>query len=126
MGQYMRGDVLLAPVALDSRSPAKARPVIVISTCPDGTVHVCPVSSRPPTDAPSIPLGIDDFENGGLDLFEESYIMTSRVVTLRSGQVIGKRGRLTKEALADITGRVPDCLVPGDKTPKRKTGPCRR
>jgi hypothetical protein len=107
MGQYWRGDVLLAPVALDNRTPAKTRPVVVISASGDGTIRVCPISSRPPTDAPCLPITIDDFASGGLDLFSASYVMTSRVITLRSGQVIGKKGRVTKEYLADLAGRTP-------------------
>lgn len=122
MGQYLRGDVLLASVALDNRSVPKTRPVIVICASEDGTVHVCPVSSKPPTDAPSLPLTIDDFATGGLDLFGESYIMTTRVVTLRSGQVIGKKGRLTHDSLAEIASRVPDILLPGKGPMQKKTG----
>lgn len=113
MGQYGKGDVLLASVALDNRSGKKTRPVIVISTTEDGMVHVVPVSSKPPDDAPSTPLSIDDFATGGLDLFTESYVMTSRVVILRRNEVIGKRGRLTAESLAEITRRVPGTFMPG-------------
>lgn len=107
MGQYVRGDVLLASVALDDRTPPKTRPVIVIGTEESGYVHICPVSSKPPSDAPCLPLAIDDFATGGLDLFSESYIMTSRVLTLRTGAVIGKKGRLNSEALAEVLARVP-------------------
>jgi len=116
MGQYLRGDVLLASVALDNRSAPKTRPVIVVCASADETVLVCPVSSKPPTDAPSLPLTIDDFAAGGLDLFGESYIMTSRIVTLRSGQVIGKKGRLTSDSLDEVTGRVPPSLLPGPQS----------
>lgn len=116
MGQYLRGDALLASVALDNRSAPKTRPVIVVCASADGTVLVCPVSSKPPTDAPSLPLTIDDFAAGGLDLFGESYIMTSRIVTLRSGQVIGKKGRLTSDSLDEVTGRVPPSLLPGPQS----------
>jgi mRNA-degrading endonuclease toxin of MazEF toxin-antitoxin module len=108
MGQYVTGDVLLASVALDDRTPPKTRPVIVIRTEEPGLVHICPVSSKPPSDAPSLPLTIDDFSTGGLDLFGESYIMTSRVLTLRSASVIGKKGRLTADSLEEILGRVPE------------------
>jgi len=107
MGQYACGDVLLATVALDDRTAAKTRPVVVIRTGEPGTIRVCPVSSKAPNDAPCLPLAIDDFETGGLDLFSESYVMTSRVLVLRSADVIGKKGRLTGESLAEITGRVP-------------------
>jgi len=103
MGQYVRGDVLLASVALDDRTGPKTRPVVVIGTEGPGRIRICPVSSRPPTDAPGLPLTIDDFVTGGLDLFGESYVMTSRVLTIRSGNVIGKKGRLTRETLDEIT-----------------------
>jgi mRNA interferase MazF len=122
MGQYLRGDVLLASVALDNRSAPKTRPVIVIHASDDGTVIVCPVSSKPPTDAPSLPLTIDDFATGGLDLFGESYIMTSRVVTLRTGQVIGKKGRLTPDSLEEVTCRVPPGLLPGRQSKPKNSG----
>ncbi len=122
MGQYFCGDVLLASVALDNRTHAKIRPVVVIGTCNDGTVHICPVSSKPPNDAPSLPLTIDDFATGGLDLFGESYIMISRVVTLRSGQVIGKKGRLTHDSLAEIFGRVPENFRPGSSPAQKRGG----
>jgi mRNA interferase MazF len=107
MGQYVVGDVLLASVALDDRGAPKTRPVVVIRTEEPGRIHVCPVSSKPPSDAPSKPLTIDDFATGGLDLFGESYVMTSQMLTLRSGAVIGKKGRLTSESLAGIIVLVP-------------------
>ena len=110
MGQYVKGDVLLASVALDDRTPPKTRPVVVIRTEETGLVHICPVSSKPPSDAPCLPLTIDDFSTGGLDLFSESYIMTSRVLVLRSNAVIGKKGRLSDDALLAITDRIPPAV----------------
>ncbi len=121
MGQYVQGDVLLASVALDDRTVPKTRPVVVIRAGESGSLHICPVSSKPPSDAPSLPLSIDDFASGGLDLFGESYVMTSRVLCLQSGRVIGKKGRLTPEALAEITARVPAALLPG-VAPVRQPG----
>jgi hypothetical protein len=116
MGQYVEGDVLLASVALDDLTAPKTRPVVVIRTEEPGRIHICPVSSKPPSDAPSLPLSIDDFVTGGLDLFGESYVMTSRVLSLRSGAVIGKKGRLTTESFAEITSRVPAALLTGPET----------
>jgi mRNA-degrading endonuclease toxin of MazEF toxin-antitoxin module len=113
MGQYVKGDVLLASVALDDRTVPKIRPVVVIHREASGRIHICPVSSKPPSDAPSLPLSIDDFTTGGLDLFGESYVMTSRVLTLSGRDVIGKKGRLTSESLAEITTRIPDAMLSG-------------
>jgi mRNA interferase MazF len=120
MGQYVRGDVILASVALDERSNAKTRPAVVIATGGTTMIHICPVSSRPPSDAPCIPISLDDFSEGGLDLFGESYVMTSRVLTIQSGDVIGKRGRLTMDSLAEIAGRVPAIMLPGPAPAKNE------
>ena len=118
MGQYLKGDVLLALVSLDDRTGPKIRPVVVIEA-ETGRIHICPVSSKPPSDAPGLPLSLDDFMSGGLDLFGESYVMTARVLILRSGDVIGKKGRLTAEAIADITGRTM-AAFPGSAQPLQK------
>lgn len=127
MGQYIRGDVLLASVALDERNMAKTRPVVVICTSGTGELRVCPVSSKPPTDASSLPLSIDDFSTGGLDLFSESYVLTSRVVTIRTNEVIGKKGRLSEEFLLEIVRQVPASLEPGTKAGQQKrTRPAHR
>ena len=125
MGQYGKGDVLLASVALDERTPPKIRPVVVIRVREPGGLHICPVTSKPPTDAPSLPLSIDDFATGGLDLFGESYVMTSRVLIIRSCDVIGKKGRLSMDSLAEISQRVPGAMQP-DPEPVKKTGRSRQ
>ncbi|WP_292547243.1 type II toxin-antitoxin system PemK/MazF family toxin [Methanoregula sp.] len=119
MGQYLRGDVLLALVTLDDRTSPKTRPVIVIRTFDNGTVRICPVSSKPPSDAPCMPLTIDDFATGGLDLFGESYVMTSRALTIPGRDVIGKKGRLTTESLAEITAQVLPAMPPGTAPSRR-------
>ena len=108
MGRYARGDVILAPVAFEERGGAKTRPAIVISATENGDIHICPVSSRPPIDGPCISISLDDFSEGGLDLFEESYVLTTRIRTIRSSDVIGKRGRLTHECIASLLVQTPE------------------
>jgi len=124
MGRYLPGDVLLVSVALDDRTLPKARPAVVIGTGEPGRVLICAVSSKPPSDAPSLPLSINDFAAGGLDLFTESFVIISRVLAINSGDVIGKKGRLTAESLAEITGKVPAASLAG-ALPKKKR-PVRR
>ncbi|MDD1703457.1 MAG: type II toxin-antitoxin system PemK/MazF family toxin [Methanoregula sp.] len=107
MGRFVRGDVILAPVPFDERRETKTRPAVVISARENGDVCVCPVSSRPPADAPCVPLALEDFSEGGLDLFSESFVLTSKVVVLRAGDVIGLKGRLTVESISEIGALVP-------------------
>lgn len=105
MGRYREGDVLLAKVHIGNRYSTKVRPVIVVDIRNDGTLGVYPVSSQPPSDSGYFGIDIYDFAQGGLDLFGESYVLTSELTSLQPGDVIAKKGRLTREAMKRIAGR---------------------
>lgn len=102
MGQYAGGDVVLAPVRIGGLGERKVRPVVVISVGETGTLFACPVSSSPSTDGISVPLSLNDFARGGLDLFTESYVLTHHAATIRVTDVVGKKGSLLPEPLAAI------------------------
>jgi hypothetical protein len=112
MGNYGLGNVVIAPVACEDRGGIKTRPAVVIGITEKGDVYLCPVSSKPPSDAPCVSISLDDFSEGGLDLFNESYVLTSRVRMIRSGDVMGKRGQLTQEAFQAITSRLQQSCMP--------------
>lgn len=122
MGHYFRGDVVIAPVACEERGGIKTRPAVVIGTGDRGEVYVCPISSKSSTDAHCVPITIDDFSDGGLDLFNESYVLTSRVFVIRSGAVLGKRGRLTPESVSSVLTGAPQSLIPENEKANRKKG----
>lgn len=102
MGQYYPGDVLLVPVDLGSARGNKIRPALVVRI--DGPQHLitCPISGHPPRDGKCISLDLEDFVEGGLDLFSESYILVSSTCRVRSSWVIGKKGRVSREYLDTI------------------------
>jgi len=100
MGRYVKGDVVLASVRIDAKSGAKVRPCIVVSTTDTGTLVVCPISSQPACDTATVPVSLDDFSTGGLDLFRESYILTSRQCRITCREIVGKKGRLSDEFIA--------------------------
>jgi mRNA interferase MazF len=122
MGHFVRGDVVIAPVAFEERSGAKNRPAVVIAMGLTHEVYLCPVSSKPPADSHCVPISLDDFAEGGLDLFGESYVLPSRVRVIRSGEIIGKRGRLTEESISSIMIKVPQSLLPDNHGTKRTKG----
>jgi mRNA interferase MazF len=122
MGNYLRGDVVIAPVAFEKRSGTKTRPAVVIATGQTQEVYLCPVSSKPSSDAPCVSISLNDFSEGGLDLFGESYVLTSRVLVIRSGEVIGKRGHLSEESFASVMIKVPPSLIPDVYRAKRTKG----
>ena len=105
MGKYVRGDVILAPVPFEERHGSKTRPAVVLVELESGTIQVCPISSRPPSDSPSLAIAIDDFTEGGLDLFTESYAILSKLSTIRTSEVICLKGRLTQEVIDTIVSQ---------------------
>lgn len=114
MGSFAAGDVILAPLRFAGAGSEKTRPAVVIAAVEKNALVVCPVSSTPPTDAACIPLSLDGFARGGLDLFNESYILTEHPVIIRTALVVGKKGRLTGEMVATLTA-----AVQGDARPRR-------
>ncbi len=106
MGTYSPGDVLLARVRLMGHDDLKTRPVIVLASRPGGILEVRPVTSKPPADVPFLPLGLVDFEEGGLDICDGSYILVMVPVIVMSHEVIGKKGRVSPEFLAGFRHRI--------------------
>ena len=102
MGTYSRGDVLLAPLCITPGRGQKTRPVVVLGTMGQGSLVVSPVSGSPPFDGPVVPLSLTDFSEGGLALTGESYLLTTRICTIRAADVVGKKGRLSDEAIREL------------------------
>lgn len=102
MGTYLRGDVLLAPLCISAGQGGKVRPVVVLGPGGKGEILVCPVSSSIPLDSPGFALSLEDFSIGGLDLLEVSYVLTGRICPIRIADVIGKKGRLTRDTIREL------------------------
>ncbi|GLI46639.1 hypothetical protein MBOURGENBZM_14310 [Methanoculleus bourgensis] len=120
MGRYVSGDVVLASVRIGGTGEWKVRPAVVVTAGENGSLLVCPVSSKPPSDTPSVPLSIDDFARGGLDLFQESYVLTAYPFTVRPAGVVAKKGSLLPETVAAIQGAVPAAHQPREKRSRRR------
>jgi mRNA interferase MazF len=109
MGRYASGDLVLAPVRIGGGGERKVRPVVVIRGGERGSLLVCPVSSTPSSDGVSIPISLEDFASGGLDLFAESYVLAAHSATIQPADVAGKKGSLLPGTLAAIR-EVMTCL----------------
>ncbi len=120
MGQYASGDVVLASVRVGGIGGRKVRPVVVVIAGENGDLLTCPVSSSPSTDGASVPLSLDDFARGGLDLFTESYALTEYAATIRTADVVGKKGSLLPETLAAIREGMPVAHRPHEKRSRRR------
>ena len=90
MTRYFPGDVVIASVKLRGPGGNKSRPAVV----------------RQPDDCDFLPLSLDDFEKGGLDLFGESYVLVSEAGIVEGRYIHGKRGRLRSSCFMQVSGRV--------------------
>ncbi|MBP2133742.1 mRNA-degrading endonuclease toxin of MazEF toxin-antitoxin module [Methanomicrobium sp. W14] len=105
MPEFFPGDVVLAPVRFGGNSGVKTRPAVVLGS--EGVfVKICPVTSHLPRDCPLVALDLDDFEKGGLSLFDESYILVNNITKIRKNEVVGKKGRLTPEKVSCISSMI--------------------
>lgn len=106
MSRYRKGDVILARIRISERGMAKIRPAVVIATVGEDLL-LYPISPTPSWDQPSIPLSLNDFIEGGLDILDDSHILTGQAVKISMSEVLGKKGRLSgpaMEILPTLTG----------------------
>jgi mRNA interferase MazF len=120
MGTYASGDVVLAFIRMAGGGDRKVRPAVVVATGSAGTLTVCPISSTASSDSSSVPLSLDDFACGGLDLFTESFALVMHTCTIRTTDVVGMKGRLTKDRLAVIAAGAGEALRKRDRQPRRR------
>ena len=104
MTRYFPGDVVVASMDMGGPGGRKTRPAVVIAESGKNRFLLCPVTSRRPEGSDFFPLGLDDFETGGLDLFEESYVLVSNAETIEGRYIHGKKGRLTSSGFIEISG----------------------
>ncbi len=86
------GDIILASFRLGNST--YPRPLLILSVAEEGDMNVCPVTSRPPSDSPALECSIHDFKEGGLDLFEASYILIHKQGTINEKSIRHKKGTL--------------------------------
>ena len=99
MSRFVPGDVILARIRVGEKGEPKVRPAVVIHAGDSGCLYVFPVSSTPSRDMPSVPFGLEDFQEGGLDIMDVSYALTGGTVRVAPRDVAGKKGRLAPGAL---------------------------
>ena len=106
MTRYFPGDVVLASMNLSGPGGKKVRPAVVLGECERNSFLLCPVTSHMPERGDFLPLGLDDFEKGGLDLFDESYVLVSEAGPVDGRYILGKKGKLVSSRFKEISGRV--------------------
>ncbi|WFN35583.1 type II toxin-antitoxin system PemK/MazF family toxin [Methanogenium sp. S4BF] len=98
------GDIILAPFRLGNST--YPRPLVILAIANDEDLQVCPVTSRRPSDTPAMECSIHHFQKGGLDLFEDSYILLHETGTIRKKSIRSKKGTLEPDYFTAVLERV--------------------
>ena len=98
------GDIIIAPFRLGNST--YPRPLVILDIADDENLHVCPVTSRCPSNVPALECFIHHFQKGGLDLFEDSYILVHEVRTINQKSIRTKKGTLEPDYFKEILERV--------------------
>ena len=104
MKGYRPGDIILAPFRLGNST--YTRPLVILSVAENGEMQVCPVTSRPPSDGPALECSIHHFREGGLDLFEASYILINKQGTINERFIRHKKGTLERDYFRTVLENV--------------------
>lgn len=99
MSRYRKGDVILAKIRIGDKGSAKIRPAVVMDSAPGGGLLIYPVSHTPSWDQRCVPLSLADFLEGGLDIMDESYVLTGQSLKIFASAAIAKKGRLSGEIM---------------------------
>ena len=101
---FEAGDLVMIPVPFSDLSSSKRRPVLAL-TAPDqqGDFLACPVTNRTGWEKARRLLP-DDLADGALPL--ASWVRTDKVVTLHTGLIVRRLGRVTEHFRGTIAGDV--------------------
>lgn len=94
------GDIIIAPFRLGNST--YPRPLVILDIADDENLHVCPVTSRCPSNVPAMECSIHHFQKGGLDLFEDSYILIHEAGTIRTKSIRTKKGTLEPDYFRSV------------------------
>ena len=101
MHSYQPRDVVIVPFPFLHGESRKNRPAVVLSVESD-TALLAPCTRRAADGISAVSIDLEDFEEGGLDLFEESTVLIAYQTTVPIKKIQKKKGKLTKNAFENI------------------------
>jgi len=104
MERFVKGDVVVTPFPFSDLSSLVKRPALVIATLKGQDVILCQITTKDRPDPYKLDLNHKDFEKGNLKV--DSFIMPSRLFTLRNSIILYKVGKLNKEKINKVENQI--------------------
>ncbi|MDO8841422.1 MAG: type II toxin-antitoxin system PemK/MazF family toxin [Methanocalculus sp.] len=101
MNPYRPRDVVIVPFPFQQGEGKKNRPAVVLAVESDQLL-LAPCTRRPADGISAVKIDLEDFEEGGLDLFEESSVLIAHHAKVPVKKVVKKKGRLNEDTFNSI------------------------
>ncbi len=104
MGKPVAGDIVVLPFPQTDLHAGKRRPALVVAALPGVDLILCQITSQARSDRFSVPLMIDDCDEGRLAV--DSFIRATRLFTIDSSVVLYTAARAKPAKLDEVKQRL--------------------
>jgi mRNA interferase MazF len=108
MGQFVKGDVVVAPFPYSDLTTSKKRPALVIALLEGDDVILCQITSKAKHDNYAIPLANTDFKSGSLH--QKSFIRPNRLFTADARIVLYRAGEVKRPKIDEVIAKIIEIL----------------
>lgn len=109
MAGFVKGDIVVIYFPFSDGNLSVKRPALVLANLPGEDIVMCQITKRDYSDYGAIPIGINDFVNGGLRL--DSFIRPSKIFTLVKSDISGHCGKLNDQVINNVVQSIIDMLL---------------
>jgi mRNA interferase MazF len=114
MGAFAAGNIVLLAFPFSDLTGSKQRPALLLASVGRGDCVACQITSNPYGDPSAITLGVDAFDEGGLQRL--GFVRPGRLFTANQALMQGPVGVLT-ESMLTRARRAVVTLIVGEKSP---------
>ena len=102
--KLLKGDVVVTPFPFSDLTSVVKRPALVTASLKGDDIILCQITTKNRPDPYKIELTQKDFDKGGLKI--ESFIMPSRIFTLRKSIVLYKAGNINNKKIKEVEDEI--------------------
>ena len=104
MERFVKGDVVITPFPFSDLTSSVKRPALVVASLKGDEIILCQITTKDRPDPYKTGLRTDDFESG--DLRINSFIMSSRLFTLKNSIISYKAGKLNNKKIKEVEEKI--------------------
>lgn len=102
--KLFKGDVVVTPFPFSDLTSMIKRPALITATLKGDDLILCQITTKNRPDPYKIELTQNDFNKGSLKI--NSFIMPSRIFTLRKSIILYKVGNITNKKIKEVENKI--------------------